>query len=98
MKKCEHYTLDCKEETQGCEGCAYFEKETITIENLKEILYNEVGPMIKKELDENYIPKIYVTELLEYTQKLKREDSNINKSFLDGSIYALKILLEPVEE
>lgn len=23
MKKCEHYTLDCKEETQGCKGCAY---------------------------------------------------------------------------
>lgn len=95
---CKNYCLDCKCEEMGCEGCAYLEKETITIENLKEILYNELGPMIEKALDENYIPKIYVTSLLEYTQKLKREDSNINKSFLEGSIHVLKILLEPVEE
>lgn len=26
MKRCEHYTFDCKEEICGCEGCGFYEK------------------------------------------------------------------------
>lgn len=36
MERCEHYTLDCKQEDIGCKGCAFYKKiEINTTNNLK---------------------------------------------------------------
>ena len=33
MERCEHYTLDCKQEKMTCEGCAYNKSRTTSLKN-----------------------------------------------------------------
>lgn len=62
---CENYTLDCKEETQGCKGCAYCKKSAD--EMFKELGYEKIEDTYDREIYEKeglYMDRIIRFELV----------------------------------
>lgn len=66
------------------------------LEYVKKILNEELEPL-KKDVRENYVPKVVITQLLNHTEKLRKEEKGLEAmkyTYLDGMIFAFKELLK----
>ena len=69
-----------------------FTKEQL--EYIKKVLNEELEPF-KKDVQENYVPKIVIKKLLEHTKKQKEIiKDKLKLIYLDGIIFALEELLK----
>ena len=64
------------------------------LEYIKKVLNEELEPL-KKDVQENYVPKIVIKKLLEHTKKQKETiKDKLKLIYLDGIIFALEELLK----
>ena len=64
------------------------------LEYIKKVLNEELEPL-KKDVQENYVPKIGIKKLLEHTKKQKETiKDKLKLIYLDGIIFALEELLK----
>ena len=64
------------------------------LEYIKKVLNEELEPL-KKDVQENYVPKIVIKNLLEHTKKQKEIiKDKLKLIYLDGIIFALEELLK----
>ena len=64
------------------------------LEYIKKVLNEELEPL-KKDVQENYVPKIVIRKLLEHTKKQKEMiKDKLKLIYLDGIIFALEELLK----
>ena len=66
------------------------------LEYVKKVLNEELEPL-KKDVQENYVPKIVIKNLLNYAKKLKKETNELymmKHTYVDGMIFAFEELLE----
>ena len=62
---------------------------------LEKIMNDELKPLIEKEIKENYIPKLLITEMLKGMIKQKENTTDTaRKIFIDGCIWTLKSILK----
>lgn len=61
---------------------------------LEKMMNDDLKPLIEKEITENYIPKLLITEMLkEMTKQKDNTTDTARKIFIDGSIWTLKSIL-----
>lgn len=64
------------------------------LEYIKKVLNEELEPL-KKDVQENYVPKIVIKKLLEHTKKQKEIfKDKLKLIYLDGITFALEELLK----
>ena len=64
------------------------------LEYIKKVLNEELEPL-KKDVQENYVPKIVIKKILEHTKKQKEIiKDKLKLIYLDGIIFALEELLK----
>lgn len=64
------------------------------LEYIRKVLNEELEPL-KKDVQENYVPKIVIKKLLEHTKKQKEIiKDKLKLIYLDGIIFALEELLK----
>ena len=64
------------------------------LEYIKKVLNEELEPL-KKDVQENYVPKIVIKKLLEHTKNQKETiKDKLKLIYLDGIIFALEELLK----
>ena len=62
---------------------------------LEKIVNDELKPLIEKEIKENYIPKLLITEMLkEMTKRKENTTDTARKIFIDGCIWSLNSILK----
>ena len=61
---------------------------------LEKMMNDDLKPLIEKEIKENYIPKLLITEMLKTMTKQKENTTDTAKKiFIDGCIWTLNSIL-----
>lgn len=64
------------------------------INAIEKMMYDDVKPLIEKEIKDNYIPKLLITEMLkEVTKKKESTTDTAKKIYIDGCIWILNSIL-----
>lgn len=68
------------------------------IEYVRKILKEELSKLIV-DMQNNYIPKILVEQMLKVTKEQKLKcDTGVKKPFIDGAIFALEKILGEIDK
>lgn len=68
---------------------------TEQVNAIEKMMNDDLKPLIEKEITENYIPKLLITEMLkEMTRQKENATDGARKIFIDGCIWTLKSILK----